>query len=403
MFWNKNETKVITDENKIDELLLRGVAEIIDKEKLASNLKSGKPLRVKFGIDPTSPNLHLGRAVVLWKLRAFQELGHKIIFIIGDFTGVIGDTSDKDSERPMLSDKIIRENLKEYFNQAGKILEMNTVEKYYNSEWLAKLTYKEIGEQADRFSVADFIARENIERRLSAGTRVSLREILYPLMQGYDSVKVESNVEIGGTDQRFNMLSGRTLQEFYKQKPQQILMTKLLRGIDGRKMSSSWGNTINIVDSPNDMYGKAMRLNDELISEFFLLATNIKEEEIAEITNGLKNGTTLPKDAKMRLAQELVRIYHGPTMAQKAQEQFVNTFSKKEAPEEALTVEIKEGELLGDVLLRTRIVDSKSEFSRLILAGAVEIVGGPKITNGKAPALSDKTYKIGKHRFLKTK
>lgn len=403
MFWGHKEIKVVTSEKEIQELLTRGVADIIDHDKLLSNLRGGKPLRVKFGIDPTSPNIHLGRAAVLWKLRAFQELGHKIVFIIGDFTGVIGDTSDKDSERPMLTEEVVRKNMKEYFNQAGKILKTDQVERYYNSSWLSKLAYKEISEQADKFSVADFIGRENIDRRLKAGTRVSLREVLYPLMQGYDSVKVGADVEIGGTDQRFNMLSGRTLQAHYKQKPQQILMTKLLSGLDGRKMSSSWGNVININDSPNEMYGKAMSLKDELIPEFFLLATRIKGEEIEKITSDLKNNTLHPKEAKMHLALELVRIYHGVAAAKSAEENFVKTFSKKEAPEDALEVSVKGGELLVDILLRTKIIESKSEFSRLISSKAIEIVGGPKIINAKAPALLGKTYKIGKHRFLKTK
>ncbi|MEK7562487.1 MAG: tyrosine--tRNA ligase, partial [Patescibacteria group bacterium] len=212
-----------TNQQKIDEILTRGVDEVIDKESLEKKLRSGKKLRVKLGIDPTSPNLHIGRAIPLLKLRDFQEAGHKIVLIIGDFTGVIGDTSDKESERPMLDEKAVKQNMKTYVSQAGKILDIKKCEVRYNSEWLKKLNYAEIGLQADIFSLAEFNARENIRKRLDEGKRVSLRELLYPLMQGYDSVAVKADVEIGGTDQRFNLLAGRDLQKFYKQDPQDII------------------------------------------------------------------------------------------------------------------------------------------------------------------------------------
>jgi tyrosyl-tRNA synthetase len=205
-----------TNQQKIEELLSRGVEEVIHQESLKKKLESGKQLRVKLGIDPTSPHLHLGRAIPLLKLKDFQELGHQVVFIVGDFTGVIGDTSDKDSERPMLTKEVIEENMKEYVRQAGKIIDVDKAEIHYNSEWLEKLTYREIGEQADQFSVAEFIARDNIRRRLDAGTRVSLREMLYPLMQGYDSVVVNADVEIGGFDQLFNLKAGRYIQKLAK-------------------------------------------------------------------------------------------------------------------------------------------------------------------------------------------
>jgi len=403
MFWDKKDTPVNTDAKAIEELLTRGVTEIIDRDKLKSSLLEGKKLRIKLGIDPTSPNIHIGRAVVLRKLRAFQDLGHTIVFIIGDFTGVIGDTSDKESERPMLTSETISENMKEYFAQVGKILDMSKVEKQHNSKWLSGLTFKEIGEQADQFSVAEFIARENIDRRLTAGSRISLREMLYPLMQGYDSVEIKADVEIGGTDQRFNMLAGRTLQAHYKQKPQAILMTKLLSGLDGRKMSSSWGNTINLNDSPVDMYGKAMSIKDDLITEFFFLATDVPNFEVASIDENIRNGSLHPKDAKMSLARELVKIYHSPKEAERAEEQFVNTFSKKEIPQDVLEVEIMEEELLSDTFIKNEIVQSKSEFNRLIEQGAIEELPGATITDSKAIAKRNTTYKVGKRRFLKTK
>lgn len=223
----------------IQELLTRGVEEIIDSHQLESLLNSKKKLRVKLGIDPTSPNIHIGRAVVLWKLRAFQELGHRVIFIVGDFTGLIGDTSDKEAERPMLTEREVSKNLKTYFTQAYKILDKQKTEVHYNSKWLKKLGFAEIGRLADLFSLHEFEARENIAKRLRSGKRVSLRELLYPLMQGYDSVAVKADVELGGTDQRFNLLAGRVIQPAYGQKPQNIMTMTLMEGTDGRKMSSS--------------------------------------------------------------------------------------------------------------------------------------------------------------------
>src|SRR3989338_8981214 len=265
----------MTTAEKIEEILTRGVSEVIHKDILTKKLLEGQPLRIKFGTDPTSPNIHLGRATALWKLRDLQELGHTIVFIIGDFTGVIGDTSDKDSERPMLSREVVEHNLTTYFEQAGKILDMSKVEKHRNTEWFENLGYREIGEHADIFSLSDFIARDNIKRRLDAGKRVSLRELLYPLMQGYDSVAISAYVELGGTDQRFNLLAGRVLQEHFGQEPQNVVIGPLINGLDGRKMSSSWGNTINLTAEPADMYGKVMSMRDEEILTYFTLCTRV--------------------------------------------------------------------------------------------------------------------------------
>ena len=263
------------DQEKINQILTRGVDEVIDKENLEKKLKSGKKLRIKLGIDPTSPNLHLGRAIPLLKLKDFQEAGHKIVLIIGDFTGLIGDTSDKEAERPMLDSKTIKQNMKTYVAQAGKIIDIKKCEVRYNSEWLGKLDYYEIGKQADQFSLNEFISRENIKKRLDEGKRISLRELLYPLMQGYDSVAVKADVEIGGTDQRFNLLAVRELQRFYKQAPQDIITNPLIEGLDGRKMSSSWENTVNLLDEPNEMFGKIMSLKDEYIIRYFKFCTRI--------------------------------------------------------------------------------------------------------------------------------
>lgn len=386
-------------DKQIKELLSRGVEEIIDLEHLVSALSSGKKLRVKLGIDPTSPNIHIGRAVVLWKLRAFQDLGHKIVFIVGDFTGLIGDTSDKEAERPMLTESEVQTNMKTYFDQAFKIIDSKQTETYYNSEWLNKLGFLEIGKMADKFGLHEFSSRELIKKRLDAGKRVSLRELMYPLMQGYDSVAVKADVELGGTDQRFNLLAGRTIQPLYDQEPQDIIMTGLLEGTDGRKMSSSWGNVINITDEANDMFGKVMSINDDLIVKYFNFGTRISLEKIEEVKNKLKEGVN-PRDLKAELAFEIVSLYHGDKAADKAREEFRRVFSKGEIPEE-----IKEVENKGNIITTSvvaGIVSSNSEMKRLIDQGAVKI-GDKVIKKWDYETKSGDIIKVGPRKFLKIK
>ncbi|HAT68264.1 MAG: tyrosine--tRNA ligase [Candidatus Yonathbacteria bacterium RIFOXYC2_FULL_47_9] len=391
------------DEQKINEILTRGVAEVIHLDALRAKLLAGTSLRVKFGIDPTSPHIHLGRATAIWKLRELQDLGHQIVFIIGDFTGVIGDTSDKESERPMLTREAVEQNLATYFEQAGKILDMSKVEKHHNSEWLEKLTYREIGEHADAFSLSDFIARENIKRRLDAGKRVSLRELLYPLMQGYDSVAVHADIEIGGTDQKFNILAGRKLQERFGQAPQNIIMLDLIEGLDGRKMSSSFGNTINLTDTANDMFGKVMSLRDELIMKYFIYATRVPMESVNEFEAALKRGEN-PRDVKLDLAQEVVSVYYNKDESLRAREAFLATFQKKEIPDEIEEIKMKESETFAEIMVRAEIVSSKSDWRRLVDEGAAKCLGEggaeEKITNHLDLATPG-IYKVGKRRFVK--
>lgn len=389
------------DDIKIEELLSRGVEEVIDKANLEKALRSKNKLRVKLGIDPTSPNIHIGRAVVLWKLRAFQELGHKVVFIVGDFTGLIGDTSDKDSERPMLDDKIIQTNLKSYFSQAAKIIDQKKAEMHYNSKWLKKIGFFELGKLANLFGLHEMSARENIALRLKAGKPVSLRELLYPLMQGYDSVAVKADVELGGTDQRFNLLAGRTIQKAYGQKPQDILTTRLMEGTDGRKMSSSWGNTVNITDEPNNMFGKVMSIPDNLIKKYFVLATRTPLEEIDEILK-LPN----PKDQKLRLAEEITKLYHGGKKAVLAKEGFISQFSKGELPE---NIQLKKIEPTGtyklSVLLKmVGLVESKGEARRLIEQKGVKVnqetsIDLDLVLDGKKEYL----LQVGKRKILRIK
>jgi tyrosyl-tRNA synthetase len=366
----------------VQELLSRGVTEVIDKKHLEERLQSGEKLRIKLGIDPTSPNIHIGRAVLLWKLRAFQDQGHTAVFIVGDFTALIGDTSDKETERPMLSEEAVKANMQTYLDQALKILDPKKTETHHNSSWLSKLGFIEIGKMAGLFGLHEFESREVIAKRLKSGKRVALQEVLYPIMQGYDSVAIKADVELGGTDQRFNLLSGRTIQPLYEQESQDILMTEILEGTDGRKMSSSWGNVINILDAANDMYGKVMSVRDDLVPKYFELATRVPLSEVNDILK------LHPKEAKMRLAREITALYHGEGEAQHAEEDFNSKFTKGSVPTDVPEAKAGKDESLVDVLIREGLVKSKTEFNRLESAGAIE-----EKENG--------VYRIGKHRFLK--
>lgn len=359
-------------ETLIAEILTRSVDNIVDRAHLEARLKAGEKLRVKLGIDPTSPNLHIGRAIPLLKLKRFQDLGHQVIFLIGDFTAVIGDTSDKDAERPMLAREVVMENMQAYLRQAEKILNINLVEVVYNSHWLGGLLYNEIGEQADVFSLNDFIARSNIKARLDKGTRVSLREVLYPIMQGYDSVAVRADVELGGADQWFNLLAGRKLQKHYDQEPQDILTTVLIEGLDGRKMSSSWGNTINLLDEPKDMFGKVMSLRDDLIGKYFEHCTTLPMIEVKKYQQQLVQGEINPRDLKEILALEITKLYHGEDGAKEGQQYFQTVFRDKALPEEIPEVKVTSANII-DVLVETGLVESKSEARRVIEQGGVRM------------------------------
>ncbi len=385
--------KIITDEKKIDDILNIGTEDVFVKENLKKKLLSGKVLRVKFGIDPTGPKIHLGRAIPLRKLRQFQDLGHKVVLIVGDFTATIGDPSDKLEKRPMLTTKDIKKNMKDYKNQISKLIDLKKAEFVYNSKWLEKLNARKISELAESFSVQQMSNRRNFKDRIEKEEEVSLREFLYPLFQGYDSVAVKADVEIGGFDQLFNLKAGRIIQKHYKMPEQEVLTVQMLEGTDGRKMSTSWGNVITIVDEPNDMFGKIMSIKDELITKYFLLCTNVKEE-IFKAEN--------PKDAKMRLAHEIVRIYHGDKKAKEAEENFINTFSKKEIPEEMTEIKGNLGELLSEVLVKNKILTSKGEWRRLVEGNAIHDLDKHKnIIDQNIKILENLTLKIGKKRFVK--
>lgn len=388
-----------TDENKIRELLEKNIEEVSVKSELEAALKSGEVLRIKLGIDPTGPKIHLGRAIPLRKLRDFQKMGHQVVLIVGDFTAQVGDASDKTEKRPMITRMQIDENLKDYKSQIGKILDLEKTEFVYNNDWLSKLTFKDVSELSECFTVQQMLARRNFKDRYEKGVEISLREFLYPMMQGYDSVAVKADVEIGGFDQLFNLKAGRIIQDHYGMKKQNIMTGVMLDGTDGRKMSTSWGNIITIVDEPNDMFGKLMSLRDDLIVKYFRLCTDEEESFILDIEQKLKEGVN-PRDMKMILAEEIVTMYHNEKLATLAKNNFVETFQKGGVPDDVPEVLGADGDLFSDLALKAGAVESKTEWKRLVEDGAVSFEDGTQIKDYKEVAKSC-ILKIGKRRFLR--
>ena len=398
-----------TNSKKIEELLSRGVEEIIEKESLLKKLKSGKKLRVKHGIDPTGPQIHIGRASQLWKLRAFQKLGHQIVLIIGDFTAQIGDASDKQAIRMPLSEKEVKENMKNYTKQIGKILDMKKVELHYNSEWLNKMKIKDLLNLKMKFTAQQMIQRRNFKERWDKGKPIGLHELDYPLFQGYDSVAIKADVEIGGSDQLFNLKTGRVVQKIYGQVPQDILILKMLYGLDGRKMSTSWGNVIDISDESKEMYGKIMSMKDELIGDYFESCTQVLLDEIGKIKKDLKKRGLNPREIKAKLAREIVKLYHGAKLAKIAEEEFNRVFKEKKLPSKIPIFKTsKKVYPILDLLFDSKLVSSKSEAKRVIEGGGVS-------TKIKSQKLKVKSWKekikiekgmvvqVGKRRFIKIK
>ena len=390
--------------DKIKEVLEKGVERAFKKNDLIKEIKSGKKLRIKLGIDPTTADLHLGHAVALQKLKQFQDLGHQVIFLVGDFTAKIGDPSERDKTRPVLSDKQIKENAKNYLAQASKILNMKKAEIRRNSEWLADLKFDGIIKLCSAFTLAQMVQREGYKIRLKKKLPVGFQETLYPVMQAYDSVALKADIEIGGRDQLFNLLAGRQLQEFLKQKPQNILTLPLLIGIDGKqKMSQSLRNYIGITEKPEQQYGKTMSIPDNLIIPYFESCTQVALKEIQEIKKGLSSKKMNPRDAKARLAREIVAIYHSKSAALKAEKEFNRIFREKKAPSKLKSYKLQAKKLnILDLLVKTKLAPSKSEAKRLIEQKAVkldnEIIKDwkQKITPKKGAIL-----KAGKRRFIK--
>lgn len=377
--------KVITEEKTISELLTRGVENVLPRDLANKKLRSGSELRVYLGIDPTGSKLHLGHTVPLRKLKQFSDMGHHVIFLVGSFTAMIGDPSGRDALREPLSPGQVEENFATYRRQAEKILDFSKVEIRYNHEWLSGLALKDIVKLASTFTVQQMLQRDMFERRMKEGKPIALHEFLYPLMVGYDSVTLDVDVELGGSDQEFNMLAGRQLQEARGKREKFILTTKLIEGTDGRKMSKTYNNAVYLEDAPGDMYGKLMSIKDELVREYFEVLTDVPREEIEAIVQGH------PKEAKMRLAKEIVALYHGSEAAKHAGEGFMK-------PDTAVEVAIMAATKWRDVAAQLGF--SMSELRRLVDAGAIERVEGGKVESIDEE-VEGTTYKIGKHRFVK--
>jgi tyrosyl-tRNA synthetase len=390
------------------DLIRKNTVEIIPEEeldkKLSDSIKNKRQLIIKLGCDPSRPDLHIGHSIVLQKLRDFQDLGHKIILIVGDFTGMIGDPSGRNKTRPTLTLEETRINGKTYVEQATKILSAKNIEIRYNSEWLDAMKFSDVIKLASHYTVARILERDDFEKRFGKDEPISLHELLYPLSQAMDSVAIKSDVELGGTDQKFNLLVGRDIQQAYNMEPQVIITCELLEGTDGvEKMSKSMNNSINFTDSPQDIFGKTMSIPDSLIYKYFKLCTPIDSQELATIKSALDDEKTNPRDLKVRLGFELVKKYYDENRAREAQNEFEAIFVKKEIPEEIQEFKLPSEEIkLVNLMKDSGVVSSTSEAYRLIKAGAVSIDGN-KISDRDLIISGRKSFvlKAGKRKFIK--
>jgi tyrosyl-tRNA synthetase len=396
---------VSTDTKQIEQLFTRRVEQVVVADSLKEKLAAGKPLRIKLGVDPTAPDIHLGHAVALKKLREFQDLGHQAILLIGDYTALIGDPTGKSKTRPPLTPKQVEANAATYLEQAGKVLDMETLEVRRNSEWFGEMPFLEVLKLAGKFTVAQMTEREDFRNRLEAGTEIGMHELMYPMMQAYDSIALEADVELGGTDQMFNILAGRDLQKKLGQ-PQQdaMFLGPILVGLDGtQKMSKSLGNYIGVTEAPEEMYGKTMSVTDEAMWVWFEMVTDLPVAEIAEIKAACESGEMNPRDAKARLAREIVTLYHSTAAAAAAEEHFDKVVRHKELPAEIPEYELPGAEQpLIDLLVDARLAASKSEARRLIEQGGVK-VDGEAVTDLEfvVKADSESLIQKGKRQFVK--
>lgn len=384
-------------------IINKGVEEIINKEELQEKLKKsieeGRPLTVKLGLDPTAPDIHLGHAVVLRKIKQMQDLGHKAVIIIGDFTGMIGDPTGKSKTRKQLTREEVVQNAKTYEKQIFKVLDKDKTELRFNSEWLSKLNFKDVIELVSKYSVTRMLEREDFKNRFNNHVSIGIHEFFYPLMQAYDSVAIKADIEMGGTDQKFNVLMGRNLQSEYGEEKQIALFMPILEGIDGvEKMSKSLGNYVGINEDENTMYEKIMKIPDNLIIKYFELATDIHPDEIDNIKNDLKNKN--PRDIKMRLANEIVKLYHGEKNAVKAEEHFKTVFQNNSIPEDIKEIKIDENEDIISCIVAAGFSSSKSDARRLIKQGAVK-VNGDKITEFNICLKNGSILKVGKAKLVR--
>jgi tyrosyl-tRNA synthetase len=399
----------------IDEQILRikkGAVDLIRDEDLRNKLeqseKNGVPLRVKYGADPTAPDIHLGHAVVIRKLKTFQDLGHTVIFLIGDFTGMIGDPSGKSTTRPMLSPEEIEANAETYKTQIFKLLDPEKTEIRFNSEWMSAFGAADFIKLAAKTTVKQILERDDFQKRLADEKPIALHELLYPLVQGYDSVPLAADVELGGTDQKFNMLVGRNLQREYRQEPQIVLTMPLLKGLDGvKKMSKSLGNYIGIDEPPSEMFGKIMSISDELMWEYYELLTDVTVDEINALRFRCETDAENPRNIKVNLAKLIINDFHSPEAAFAAEDEFNRRFVKKEMPDEIEESSIAAGTYkVADLIVQTNLAASKGEAKRLIEQGGVKM-DGEKVSDAKADFTinsgDDFIFQVGKLKFLRVK
>ncbi|MDD2556016.1 MAG: tyrosine--tRNA ligase [Syntrophaceticus sp.] len=405
---------LVKDIDKQLEIIRRGTAEIIPEDelvkKLERSIKEDRPLKVKLGMDPTAPDIHLGHTVVLHKMRQLQELGHDVVLILGDFTGRIGDPSGRSETRKQLTDEEIQHNVATYKEQAGKIIDLNRARLVYNSAWLKKLNFADVIALAAKYTVARMLERDDFERRYKEGIPIGIHEFLYPLMQGYDSVALKADLELGGTDQKFNLMVGRDLQREFGQEPQVAITMPILEGLDGvQKMSKSLGNYVGISEPPKEIYGKAMSISDELIVRYFQLVTPVSNEEVDKIQDNLASGSHHPRDVKMQLARELVTMYYGKDAAIDAEQEFVSVFQQGNLPEEIPDVQIPaeetstEGTIwLPKLLALIGLANSTSAGKRFVKQGAVKI-DGEKMTDSEYRVVvnSGMIIQVGKRKFAR--
>lgn len=388
-------------------IIMKGVDDLIDekelREKLIKSEKEGKPMIVKLGLDPSAPDIHLGHTVVLRKMKQLQDLGHQIVIIIGDFTGKIGDPTGKSKARKALTTEQVLQNAKTYEEQIFKVLDKEKTIVRFNSEWLAKLNFEDVIKLAATITVARMLEREDFKKRYEGQMPISVHEFFYPLMQAYDSIALEADIELGGTDQRFNLLMGRSLQREFGMESQIVIMMPLIEGLDGKeKMSKSLGNYIGIDEEAGIMYQKSMEIPDELIIKYYNLVTDVHPDEVNKIETQLKDGSVNPRDIKMNLAREIVTLYHGEEAAKEAEERFKSVFQKGQIPEDIQTIQVKEEDFdLIEVLVSNEIVKSKSEVRRLASQGGVK-VNGEKVEDLSTVAKeSEFVVQIGKKKFVK--
>ncbi|MDK9737923.1 tyrosine--tRNA ligase [Vibrio sp. D404a] len=379
----------------------RGVEELIPEDELIAKLKEGRPLRIKLGADPTAPDIHLGHTVIFNKLRAFQELGHEVTFLIGDFTAMVGDPSGKNSTRPPLSREDVLKNAETYKEQVFKILDPAKTQIRFNSEWLSELGAEGMIRLASNQTVARMLERDDFKKRYAGGQPIAIHEFMYPLLQGHDSVALESDVELGGTDQKFNLLMGRELQKAAGQKPQAVLMMPLLVGLDGvKKMSKSAHNYIGISEAPSEMFGKIMSISDDLMWSYYELLSFRPLEEVAELKAGVDAGKN-PRDVKVLLAKEIIARFHSEADADAAEQEFVNRFAKNQVPDDMPEFEFEAGLPIANVLKEAGLVNSTSDAMRMIKQGAAKLEG-EKIADSKfVPEAGTAVYQVGKRKFAR--